>query len=382
MLRPDQKIKVLKDYLWPTLVYPFQHAPLTKLSCEFLNTIDQFIRSSTKEIIQLPTSTPTSMLYSSSKVKGLGLIRAKWEAGIQNFNFFEIIQRSNNALLNEVIDFEKEKSKCLDYLDIPADLRTNMDGSRIKKSKLIRDHLKAVEYDKWCKLPKKGQGVVQFQECPQANRWVYSKDGLSASEWTNAIKMVGNVMPVNAIPRPDQGSFYCRHGCSKKIETLGHILGECKRGELLRNNRHHAVRRLIADAMSKVGWKVLQEVECTGNGSRRVDIIAYNQVTKKGIILDPTVRMEQNDTNQPESVNREKKAIYDPCIPYFKEKLGLEDIEVIGLYIGARGTISKFFLDFMKTHGLISSLIDDIVISVLKKSVQICVHHLFSVPNT
>jgi hypothetical protein len=242
--------------------------------------------------------------------------------------------------------------------------------------------LRGVEYDKWCKLPKKGQGVIQFQECPQANKWVHSKNGLSSSEWTNAIKMVGNVMPVNAIPRPDQGTLYCRHGC-KKIETLGHILGECHRGELIRNNRHHAVRRLIADAMSKNGWKVLQEVECTGNGSRRVDIIAYNQATKKGFILDPTVRMEQNDTNQSEAVNLAKKEIYDPCIPYFCEKLGLDDIEVIGLYIGARGTISKFFLDFMKTQGLLSTLIEDIVVSVLKKSVQICIHHLFStVPNT
>jgi hypothetical protein len=232
------------------------------------------------------------------------------------------------------------------------------------------------------RLPQKGQGVIQFQECPHANKWVHSKNGLSSSEWTNAIKMVGNVMPVNAIPRPDQGTLYCRHGC-KKTETLGHILGECHRGSLIRNNRHHAVRSLIAEAMTKIGWKVLQEVECTGNGSRRVDIIAYNQTTKKGIILDPTVRMEQNDINQSEAVNQAKKDIYEPCIPYFCEKLGLDDIEVIGLYIGARGTISKFFLEFMKTQGLMSTLIEDIVVSVLKKSAQICIHHLFSTtPNT
>jgi hypothetical protein len=194
--------------------------------------------------------------------------------------------------------------------------------------------------------------------------------------------MVGNVMPVNAIPRADQGSTRCRHGCNE-TETLGHVLGKCPRGELIRNNRHHAVRRLIAEGMTKLGWKVLQEVQCTGDGSKRVDIIAYKQDSKKGFILDPTVRMEQNDINQAEIVHQEKKAIYDPCIPYFQEKLGLEDIQVIGLYAGARGTISKFFLDFIKSQGLLSSLIGDIVTTVLKKSVQICVHHLFStVPNT
>ena len=219
--------------------------------------------------------------------------------------------------------------------------------------------------------------------------------------------MVGNVLPVKAIPRPDLGGdLLCRHGCREK-ETLGHILGKCHRGELIRNNRHHAVRRLIADAMTKKGWKVLQEVECTGTSgeleesnadfitdqnhfsgssivsSRRVDIIAYNLQTKVGFILDPTVRMEQ-DINQAENVHLEKKAIYDPCISYFKKKLGLSEIKVIGLYIGARGTITKFFLDFMKEQEIPPTLlIEDIVTTVLKKSAQICTHHLFScVPSS
>ena len=76
----------------------------------------------------------------------------------------------------------------------------------------------------------------------------------------------------------------------------------------------------------------------------------------------------------------EKKEIYDPCIQYFKDKLGLDEIKVIGLYIGARGTITKFFLDFLKEQGIPSSLlIEDIVTTVLKKSAQICTHHLFSI---
>ena len=156
--------------------------------------------------------------------------------------------------------------------------------------------------------------------------------------------------------------------------------------------------------MSRVGWKVQQEVQCSAiddtiedmdteslentpqtnssGSSRRVDIIAYNPVSKKGYILDPTIRMEQ-DSSQAEAVDLEKKAIYNPCIPYFKKKLGLEDIQVIGLYVGARGTITKFFLDFMKSFGIPTSLIEDVVTTVFKKSVQICVHHLYSsVPDT
>ena len=115
MLRPDQKLKVLKDYLWPTLVYPFQNAPLLKLSNQFLDSIDKIIRSAAKEMLILPISTPTNMLYSSTKVKGIGLIRAQWEAGIQNFNSLEVLRRSQHHLIHEIKNFETEQSQCLDF---------------------------------------------------------------------------------------------------------------------------------------------------------------------------------------------------------------------------------------------------------------------------
>ena len=162
MLRPDQKLKILKTYIWPTLIYPFQNAPLSKLSHAFLESIDKIIRSSVKEILLLPISTPTSMLYSSTKCKGIGLIRARWEAGIQNLNSTEILESSNHALLYEVKDFSADKTNCFDFLAVPDDMRNQISSVTTKKSKFIRDFLRRQEYDNWCKLPQKGQGVVQF----------------------------------------------------------------------------------------------------------------------------------------------------------------------------------------------------------------------------
>ncbi|KAJ4434639.1 hypothetical protein ANN_23202 [Periplaneta americana] len=57
----------------------------------------------------------------------------------------------------------------------------------------------------------------------------------------------------------------------------------------------------------------------------------------------------------------------------------LEDIEVIGLLIGARGVIPKFFESFRKTFELPQTLIADIITSVLKRSCQILSHHIHSV---
>ncbi|KAJ4441377.1 hypothetical protein ANN_11232 [Periplaneta americana] len=58
-------------------------------------------------------------------------------------------------------------------------------------------------------------------------------------------------------------------------------------------------------------------------------------------------------------------------VDYFKAKYQLEDIEVIGLLIGARGVIPKFFESFRKTFELPQTLTADIITSVLKRSCQI-----------
>ncbi|KAJ4449704.1 hypothetical protein ANN_01108 [Periplaneta americana] len=170
-----------------------------------------------------------------------------------------------------------------------------------------------------------------------------------------------------------------KHGCPE-TETLAHVQGQCNRGLLLRNARHHHVRFLIATALRKKSWIVEEEVFClaTNGSSRRIDIIAYSQTTKKGYIIDPTIRIETG-SSQPEDVNQEKINIYLPTVDYFKAKYQLEDIEVIGLLIGARGVIPKFFESFRKTFELPQSLTADIITSVLKRSCQILSHHIHSV---
>ena len=146
---------------------------------------------------------------------------------------------------------------------------------------------------------------------------------------------------------------------------------------LLRNARHHQVRSLIASALRKKGWEVEEEISCiaTNGSTRRVDILAYSKTTRIGYIIDPTIRYEKN-ADQSEEVDQEKKIIYEPTIPYFKTKYDLNSLEVIGLLIGARGVIPKFFSNFLKQFDLPKTLLEDIVVIVLKRSCQILSNHL------
>ena len=103
----------------------------------------------------------------------------------------------------------------------------------------------------------------------------------------------------------------------------------------------------------------------------------FHSRTRTGFIIDPTIRMEKN-LSQPEEVNEEKKAIYEPCIPNLCEKYNLSCIEVIGLFIGARGTITNFFENFRKKFKLPKNLRDQVVLTALKGSSQILQHHLYN----
>ncbi|KAJ4445638.1 hypothetical protein ANN_12321 [Periplaneta americana] len=107
-------------------------------------------------------------------------------------------------------------------------------------------------------------------------------------------------------------------------ETLGHVLGFCRKGELLRNNRHHKVRGAIACLLRNKGWEVHEEVHCISedDSHRRADIIAINRQQQKAIIIDRTIRMER-DLNQAHQVDQEKRAIYEPCIPYLSAKYNI-----------------------------------------------------------
>ncbi|KAJ4430211.1 hypothetical protein ANN_22422 [Periplaneta americana] len=213
---------------------------------------------------------------------------------------------------------------------------------------------------------------------PEINGF-FSKEGLSSSEWRDAIKMNANVAPVRSLHGRSLDGFRCRY-CNE-IETLAHVLGSCQHGELLRNSRHHNIRKLIAQALRNKSFEVHEEVHCVasqGGGIRRADIVALDKTNSKGFILDPTVRFEMSQT-QPFEVNKEKQQIYEPTIPYFREKYQMEGTwEVHGLMIGARGTIPRSTVNTIKTFG-IHDIIPKIITSTIKGSVAILKNHLYGI---
>ncbi|KAJ4445039.1 hypothetical protein ANN_06838 [Periplaneta americana] len=233
-MEPDQKLKIVNEYIWPGLIYPLQCAPLDQLPDSFLKDLDKVIRSAVEEMISLPDDTPNDMLYSS----------------------------------------KKEKKTALKRLKIPeVNITPRTTGIH------LRDELRKRSFDSRCQLPHKGKGVVIYEEYPRANSWVSTRRNLSSSEYINAIKMSCNLTAVRSVPGRAFSTTRCRQLVCNKPETLGHMLGFCRKGELLRNNRHHRVRGAIACLLRNKGWEVHKEVHCISedDSHRRADVRAINR---------------------------------------------------------------------------------------------------------
>ena len=352
-LKEEQKNEVLNTYIWPILIYPLQTAPIHCLTKTFLEDLDKIIRSAFKELFSLPSDLNSHMLYSSHNVKGLQLFRASWEAYIQHINICRALDRAKSPYIQHTRDLAGEVKKSLGKLGLGTEKEEDLQ----LPSRKIREHLRNVEFEAWTKLQMKGRGVILFQDYKPANNLFSGRTGLTPSELKEAIKIIGDVAPVRAIPGRSKDGTQCRHcSCTEKFdrETLPHVLGFCPFGELLRNHRHHLVRTTIADALRAKGkFDVYEEVNCVADSgsTRRVDILAIDRKKCLAYILDPTIRFEisKEQTNE---VDLEKKKIYEPTASFFQKEYNVGRVEVVGLLFGARGTITSKCLEIFKNLGL------------------------------
>ena len=161
---------------------------------------------------------------------------------------------------------------------------------------------------------------------------------------------------------------------------IAHVLGAWPYGDTLRNARHHKLRSLNAQVFRERKFHVYEVVHgVSETGShRRVDIIAVQPDSSSAIIIGPTIPWEIND-DQPISVHKGKCSIYEPTIQCYRMKYHLTSIEVVGLMIGARGTIPDFFVKFCRRFKIYNAFIKKVALCALKGSLLILILYTFDV---
>ena len=296
LLKPNQKLSIINQYLFPMLIFPLQMAPLSKIPNELSNNIDLMIRSSIKNIIGLPANTSTFMFYSPRKLRGLGVMNCTWEKFLQHLSIMQRLQALDDPFLNEIVDFENEIKLCQTSL-----------GSTLSSSKKIRQELRQKSFQDWCKQKWQGIGVTKFQIFPKVNATVSLTSGVSSSEWTSIIKLNTNYANLRGVPGVSSESTLCRR-CGKENETPFHVIGSCPHNGLQITSRHHKVKHQLKQLLEHKGYECYDEVFAVDDeGTRRFsDIVAFSTKGSTALIIHPTIRYETNDQNQCKLVQQKK----------------------------------------------------------------------------
>lgn len=315
-------------------------------------------------------SSPNGMMYAPRKYRGLGLVCARSEVQLQHFAIAKRLYNISDELFHEVYDCKAEMDMCKEALSVQGDTVKELRAA-------VRDR----EFEEWSALSYAGIGVHHFKHYPQANRFVCNKNGLSGSEWTESIKLNCNYANLAGVPGSRTSNNRCRR-CGGEKETIQHVLGACDFGSNRRTARHHNLKHRLAALLREKGLHTINEAACVdANGSgRSVDILAFDR-HGRAFIIDPTIRYEANRDMDSE-VQAEKAAIYEPCVPdliaRYRETFGDRQFEVIGVWMGARGTVGSSLKGLFERFDLPKTLIPELAEKVLSDSVRMIHNHIYT----
>jgi hypothetical protein len=137
----------------------------------------------------------------------------------------------------------------------------------------------------------------------------------------------------------------------------------------------------LTSLLQEKGFHCFQEIQCTdGDGSiRRVDIVAFKPESDQAYIIDPTVRYESNG-DVGEDVQEEKNRLYASCDEslnsIYGTRYGNREFIVYGLWMGARGTVSKQVVQFFDHFKLNRRILPELAETVLIDSIRMIHHHV------
>ena len=130
LLQHDQKLSILNQYILPKMTYPLQMAPINKIPKQHLIALDRTIRQTAKGVLGLPIhNTPSSMLYSPRRYRGLGLVHAESEVQLQHFAIAKKLMAVDDPLFRDVWDCEAEMISCKEALGVEGHTARQLRGA-------------------------------------------------------------------------------------------------------------------------------------------------------------------------------------------------------------------------------------------------------------
>ncbi|CAH2020299.1 unnamed protein product [Acanthoscelides obtectus] len=308
-LKPHQKVDLISTYIVPHYLYQLSIAMPAMTQIKLM---DQELRVVVKNILHLPQATTNALLY---------CVRGQPDPAMQALaTGTKLESRVRRLALDARIAWPVTGEQLASYT------RTQ------KKAELAR----------WKRLGSQGKSAAAFADSKIGNAWLRDPSLLKPCRMITALKMRTNSCADRAamsratrIPDPT-----CRQ-CGSQIETLGHILGQCRHTKPHRIRRHDEIKNLIVEELKKKGPEVAITVEptvaATGGGNLKPDLVIQSR--GRVFVVDVTVRHEDGNNLAQGFTSKVEK--YSRLLPQFQQRWAACSAEVLPVVVGTRGAMPR-----------------------------------------
>ncbi len=361
-LKPSQRVTLLNQYAIPRLFY---QADLCEVSEGVLRNLDGTIRRAVKKWLHLPPSTCDGLLYARHRDGGLGICKLSRHIPSVQARRIHRLAHSSDSLVRAVTQNPRIESRFKkawlraggteggipSLQGVAPNTESDSTGSTAEVYPVPCDW-RLDEFLRWTGLPTQGVGISGFRGSKVSNAWLRKPKGFKERHYIAALQLRAGVYPTL--------EFRCRgrsktvascQKCSHRLESSSHILGQCPAMHGARIARHNKLCRLIGTEAESLGWVVHREwAFMTSQGAlRRLDLVLVRG--SFALVLDVTVRYEfAPDTLK--CAAKEKVDYYGPHKSVIAQKLGVREVQVHGLPVGARGLWPKSNDKVLEVMGL------------------------------
>jgi hypothetical protein len=322
-LKPAQKLRLWKQYVQPAFTHRLRADG--RVGATRLAMMDKFVASQIREMMHIPKNTIEGFMYVPCRDGGLGLVSLEDSVVVARRRALRGVLRAGEEILEWAVGERRER----------------LHGERLEEENMTPEEMKAARASErrlsWYRAVSQGKGAVTFMGGGPLHDWLRRPESVYPGQLREGILLRTNLVPTKecAARITPSESILCRR-CNIKNETLGHVLGECTAGKAIRIRRHDYLVSLIEDAAVVRGWSVARERRFVAPDGARYCPDLVIESDRRCMIVDVTVRMEQEDSL--EAGWREKMSKYEVLRPLIREESG-KQCDVVPVVIGARGGV-------------------------------------------
>lgn len=346
-LKPHQKVELISTYLVPHYLYQLGMAAP---AISEIRKLDQAVRVVIKDILHLPQSTTDCLIYCGKRDGGLGFPRLETQVVGATLRAGSKFLGNSADPVMQALATGAGLVQRLAKLAQGARLRWPVTQEDLKAYKL---RAKKAELARWASLGSQGKSVASLTDDTIGNSWLFSPSLLKPCRYITALQMRTNTCPNRvalnrAVPQPD---LFCRQ-CRTKLETLGHILGDCTATKRRRIRRHDEISDLIVDRLRKQGNQVAiinePRLQHPLAGNLKPDLVVKYQ--ERVVVVDVTVRHEDGDSLARGRTDKVQK--YSSLLPGLQQRLKVTAGEVLPVVVGTRGAMPKETISSLARIGI------------------------------